>query len=127
MTRCSHHFCHHCIESLACPNTEWPCPFCRTVQRSPENELNRNQLVETMVGNFQNNRPNRNSNIDQNDDNGDENDRPDEQNEGPNSDQNNDQNNVPGNEVGNNNINLCLDHNSEFTVCKFLCQLVLNL
>ena len=67
-----------------------------------------------MVENYQNNRADRNSNIDQNDENGDENGRPNVQNEN----QYNDQNNVPENEANVNNINLCQDHNLEFTVCK---------
>ena len=115
MTRCSHHFCHRCIEPIARENVEWFCPVCRAVQRLPANELHRTQLVERIVENYQNHRPDRNFNIDQN---GNENARPNEHNEGVNGNQNIDQNNVPGDETDDNNINLCLDHNLEFTVCK---------
>ena len=73
-----------------------------------------------MVEDYQNNHPDRNSNINQNNQEtiGGENGRPNGQNEGLNENQNNDQNNVPENVTNGNNIDICHDHNREYTVCK---------
>ena len=86
------------------------------MQRVSVNQLNQSQLVERMVEDYQNNRPDRNQNNQETI--GGENGRPNGQNEGLNENQTNDQNNVPENVTNGNNIDICPDHNLEYTVCK---------
>jgi len=114
LTRCGHNFCHQCISEIARVGQEWNCPQCRTVIRSPADQLDRNLLVEGIVENHQNNGQinveSRNTNICANA----EPNIPanDGQDMAPNLGRNENQNDIPE------NLALCLDHNLEFTVCK---------
>ena len=111
LTRCGHNFCHQCISEIARVGQEWNCPECRTVIRSPADQLYRNRIVERIVENRQNNGQNNVGNRN-------ENSRPttpanNGQDIAPNLNENQNQNDIPE------NVALCREHDQEFTVCKY--------